>query len=481
MKIRLAARKSELAQLQARQVGQAIQRVFPQSEISYHFRESLGDRNLEDPLWKMPEKGVFTEDFYQDLMSGEVDLVVHSWKDLPTVEKEATYIAATLPRADQRDLLLFKKKSLGKKAIQIFSSSPRRAYNLGGFLKASLPGAANEISFQNIRGNIATRIKKFIADDSVDGLVLAKAAADRLLSTAETQQTAELIRGIISNELWMVLPLSANPNAAAQGALAVEARRDRRDLLEILQKINCESSFAAATQERKLLMSYGGGCHLALGMAVVQRPYGTVTWVRGVSPGGKEVELRYFDAKKKLPEAIETKKINCSWSRKPIPFSIGSEINALYVSKFEAWPAESLKNYRGVVWTAGLSTWARLAKANVWVNGSAESLGESEAPLIASYFSEPLSWGLLTHSQAQAGLNKKNICTYEAVCEVDESQSEVDFKSIHAYHWSSVLEYQAALRRWPQLEKQIHICGPGRTHSSLKELLGGDENLYIQV
>src|SRR5690606_12634019 len=109
MKLRIAARSSDLARIQAISVGEALlessRAAGARLEIEYAFRQSLGDANLHDPLWKMPEKGVFTEDFRDDLLSGACDLVVHSWKDLPIDARSETMIAATLPRADLRDLL----------------------------------------------------------------------------------------------------------------------------------------------------------------------------------------------------------------------------------------------------------------------------------------------------------------------------------------------------------------------------------------
>ena len=138
MGLKIASRKSDLARLQAYQVGAALSKAHPQHEVHYHFRQSLGDINQSDPLWKMPEKGVFTEDFREGLLKGEWDMVVHSWKDLPIDIPEGSEIAATLPRADMRDLFLLKKKAWEKVqksgSLRVFTSSPRRIYNLEHFL-----------------------------------------------------------------------------------------------------------------------------------------------------------------------------------------------------------------------------------------------------------------------------------------------------------------------------------------------------------
>ena len=109
MRLVIASRKSDLARMQALKVGDALKKAHPHLEIHYHFRESLGDLNQVNPLWQMPEKGVFTEDFLTGLIVGEFDLVVHSWKDLPTEKREKTEVVATMKRADPRDLLLVRR------------------------------------------------------------------------------------------------------------------------------------------------------------------------------------------------------------------------------------------------------------------------------------------------------------------------------------------------------------------------------------
>src|SRR6266571_6190160 len=109
MRLVIAARRSELARIQAIHVGNTLQKAHPQDNVDYSFHESLGDRNQNDPLWQMPEKGVFTQDFREGLLRGDFDMVVHSWKDLAIEEDPETEIAATLPRADARDLLLVRE------------------------------------------------------------------------------------------------------------------------------------------------------------------------------------------------------------------------------------------------------------------------------------------------------------------------------------------------------------------------------------
>ena len=177
----IVSRKSSLAKLQAVEVSDVIKKKFPEINIVFKTKDTSGDIDLTTPLHKMPEMGVFTSDIREELLSGKADIAVHSWKDLPVDLEEGTEVAATIERADSRDVLIFKKNSFKKKKIQIFTSSPRRQENLSTFLKQAFPFETSSLSFCDIRGNILTRFQK-LQDSNADGLVIAKAAIDRLLS-----------------------------------------------------------------------------------------------------------------------------------------------------------------------------------------------------------------------------------------------------------------------------------------------------------
>src|SRR5690606_38070915 len=89
---------------------------------------------------------------------------------------------------------------------------------------------------------------------------------------------------------FMVLPLSINPNAAAQGALAIEIMTHRQDLKELLEKINHRPTFDCSDQERKTLASFGGGCHQKIGIAVLEREFGKIVSLKGLTDGGQVLD-----------------------------------------------------------------------------------------------------------------------------------------------------------------------------------------------
>src|SRR5258706_3897391 len=437
MRVTIASRRSDLARVQAYQVGAALQIAHPQIEINYSFHESLGDRNQNDPLWKMPEKGVFTQDFREGLLRGDFDLVVHSWKDLAIEEDPETEIAATLPRADARDLLLVRKDRWSEiertGVMTILTSSPRRSYNLESFLREALPAKIGELNFTNVRGNVPTRVRKLF-EAKADGLIVAKAALDRLLEAKQSEFTATQIelRQALSGCRWMVLPLCENPSAPAQGALAVEIVRRRSDMRELLAPLNCVESFAAVTQEREILRSYGGGCHQKIGASVLRRSFGEITFLKGLTDDGQVLGLSGLNASQSRPPKVSSEQLwplstaESDWfSRELIPIETVDGQPALWIAKADALPDDWFPGAEQIVWTSGVQTWKRLARRGVWVYGSAESLGEQEPPKIDTLVGRELRWLKLTHADGYNESSPATLATYRLV----PKDGQMDLKS----------------------------------------------------
>lgn len=480
MRLKISARKSDLARLQAYMVGDALKTQIPALEIEYRFKESLGDKNLTDALWQIPEKGVFTEDFYGELTRNETDMVVHSWKDLPTEVKTDTVIAATLPRADQRDLLLIKKSHFEKlrstKALRVFSSSPRREYNLTEFFKSHLPFHLSNVKFESVRGNIPTRIRKLLEADDTDGLIVAKAALDRLLTAPQEEflEVQKLLRSYLAELEWMALPLSINPNAAAQGALAVEVLTARKDLRDLLARINHPITFACAEKERRVLASFGGGCHQKIGIAVLARPYGEISILKGLTDAGvllDKKDLIPLASVAKFPaeqmwsgEVRAERKILSDWS-------LPDGTNALYVARSEAWPDDfQAKSY--YVWTSGLKTWQSLAQKGIWVHGSSEGLGEQEEARLDILAGTPLTWAKFSHA---TGFKEHLplVATYELMAKENLNS----FAGKEAFFWSSGSQFLAAIKQAPEILMKQHACGPGNTFKVIQQCLA-EKNMY---
>ncbi len=475
MRVTIASRRSDLARIQAYQVGEALSATHPQVEITYSFHESLGDKNQNDPLWQMPEKGVFTQDFREGLLRGDFDLVVHSWKDLAIEEDPETEIVATLPRADARDLLLVRKNRWDRVAqtavMSILTSSPRRAHNLHSFLRAALPAKIDELVFENVRGNVPTRVRKLLQGET-DGLIVAKAALDRLLTAPQSEFTVVQndLREALSHCRWMVLPLRENPSAPAQGALAVEISRRRKDMRELLSPLNCSDTFRTVITEREILRSYGGGCHQKIGASVLPRPYGEMTFLRGVTDDGRPLETIAFKSKFAVMKAAQSElwPLNSSdvdwFAREPIPVNPPDGSHAFWIARADAVPKEWKIEKDRLVWASGVETWKKLARRGLWVNGCAESLGEQELPRIESLTGGPVSWLKLTHESGYTDGEMSVLATYR----LRPKAAELDLRGKKYFFWKSGSSFEYALAKNPWLKEMTHFCGPGNTRKILE-------------
>ncbi|HMG72589.1 MAG TPA: hydroxymethylbilane synthase [Pyrinomonadaceae bacterium] len=477
MRVTIASRRSDLARIQAYQVGEALKTAHPQIEIDYSFHESLGDRNQNDPLWQMPEKGVFTQDFREGLERGDFDLVVHSWKDLAIEENAETEIAATLPRADARDVLLVSEDRWREVeragVITILTSSPRRSYNLESFLREALPATMRELNFTNVRGNVPTRVRKLLELD-VDGLIVAKAALDRLLEAQQSEFTAtrdELRRGL-SQCRWMVLPLRENPAAPAQGALAIEILRRRNDVRELLAPLNCAETFAVVIREREILRGHGGGCHQKIGASVLQRPFGEITFLRGLTDDGQVLNSCTLHSSRPRPSKISKEKLwpisssDSDWfEREAISMKPADGALALWIAKADALPDDWRPGGGQIVWASGVQTWKRLAQRGVWVNGSAESLGEQEPHNIDTLAGKDLKWLKLTHAVGYDEGTMPVLQTYRLV----PKDGHLNLQGKTYFFWKSGSSFEHALSLNPWIKSMTHFCGPGNTRQILEK------------
>ncbi len=463
--IRIASRKSALAKWQAHSVGAALLQAHPQIKIEYVYRESLGDTDLTSPLWKMTSKGVFTEDFVRGLIEDEYDLVVHSWKDLPTEERLQTEVVATMRRAAPQDLLLIKEKVLREKTtnLRIFSSSPRREKNLKPLLPKILPWKISSISFDPVRGNIQTRMNKTLETEEIHGWIVAKAALDRLEITTP---------GLIPVEL----PLSENPTAAAQGALAIEIRKGREDVKQLLQSIHCTNTWQEVQAEREILKSHGGGCHLALGISVLQREYGVIQYIQGET---KEPSLVY-KPKISLGSFSEEELFSSSqvsfFERRDLPLS-PTDIELLrrnprwYVAKHSAL-TEELKKLAQVlkpeIRVAGLRTWMKLASEGILVQSCDDSLGETSD--IDLYIK-------ITHLSSAKGKNE--LASYELIPQfIDFAALNISWDKIKCCYWKSASQFSRAWELIPQIHEAQHCSGPGYTAKHIENITGKKSFIY---
>ena len=242
--IRIGTRDSELALWQTRWVAQRLRNAFPDHEFSEHSLKTLGDRILNQPLNKIGDKGLFTKELDNGLLRGEIDLAVHSLKDIPTELPPGLTIGAISERWDPRDVLM-SKSGAGLKDL------PRGAVIATGSLRrtAQLRHFRPDFQIVDLRGNLNTRFRKYEEADW-DGMVLAAAGVERL---GWGNRIAERIDSEI------MLP------AVGQGSFGIMCREDDRHILEKIARINHRPSQLATIAERALLRTLEGGCHVPIG------------------------------------------------------------------------------------------------------------------------------------------------------------------------------------------------------------------------
>lgn len=486
MRLIIASRKSDLAKIQAYLVRDALQKTHPSLKIEHHFRESLGDINLTDPLWKMPERGVFTEDFAQGLIRGEYDLVVHSWKDLPIEPRAETEIIATLPRADVRDLLLLRPEAVSKKNWKILSSSPRRAANLPGFFNDFLPVQLDSTEFQSVRGNVPRRIQKLLAGEG-DGMIVAKAALDRLLDTTwdEFAETRKQLREALS-QLWVfVLPVEINPPAPAQGAVAIEISRDRADLKALLSRINDENTMKDVLREREFLSGFGGGCHLAIGALSRTEDSSVRFLAKGVTPEGRAFQENSLvgEVRGLRPEGLNENDLVVldhadlfTTEALQLQDNIKAEAQNmnLFIAHANALTADvrdllkDQKHSSSWIWSSGLSSWRKLAAQGYWVRGSFENLGGRRPPV--SHLEVPRrEWLKLTFEDAS---DEGSLGVYRNIPKTNLENVATKLKAGHYFYWKSPGLLKAALDLAPEIKDRHHACGLGQSRAKIEMLLG---------
>ncbi|HNI26061.1 MAG TPA: uroporphyrinogen synthase, partial [Leptospiraceae bacterium] len=489
--IRIASRKSPLARIQSYLVARAIRRIRQEKPIEYYFRETVGDKDQVTPLAEMKDRGIFTKDFKDDLLSDKVDIVVHSWKDVETEESSETEIISVLGRADQRDILLFKKEHFlnPPEKLVIMSSSPRREYNLKKFFSEYLPEKLlnKEIIFEPVRGNLRTRARKW-QDGTASGIVFAKAGIDRILierfnesGDEELKLERDFFHSLLNDCLFLVLPLSSNPNAPAQGGIAVEIRKGRDDLRTFLKKMTIKNVDNCIRGEREELMKYGGGCHQKIGVSILQRDYGTVMILKGETDDGKTL-----DSKKLFRiHSPKTSDLSGIWplrnegfhfSREYIPgFEKPPEGNLL-VTRMNAWQDHwKYEDCKGVIWTAGVKTMKELCKKNIWVSGTLDALGEDEHPSLEHILPNP-DFIKLTHDRSKEIESVYEKC-YTYILKLEEPLPDLRNKT--HFFWMSAYQFDLALEHFPEIADKDHSSGPGITRIHIENRLNRKIDVFL--
>lgn len=254
MTIRIATRRSALAQAQAFQTGRLLQRRTG-SPFELVAMATSGDLQARTPVGEVDVKGMFVDTVRQAVLDGDCDVVVHSYKDLPTDAVDGLALGAVPEREDPRDVLISRHGyafSTLPPLSTVGTSSERRRLQL---LRAK-PG----LQVLPLRGNLDTRLRR-VADGELDAVVVAFAGLRRLYSPVEAGGVGPLKLSLTAApmEPGELLP------AAAQGALAIECRAGDDDALAALKVVDHAPTHRTVRAERAFLSTLGGGCLAAVG------------------------------------------------------------------------------------------------------------------------------------------------------------------------------------------------------------------------
>ncbi|MBF0618818.1 MAG: hydroxymethylbilane synthase [Candidatus Omnitrophica bacterium] len=263
--IRVGTRKSQLALTQTHQVIAILQGLCPGQEFEVKTISTAGDRSTDHAAF-FDHQGIFVKEIEEALLRGDIDLGIHSLKDMPCDIKAGLELGAVSARLEARDAFLtrdgvtFKEMKPG---ARIGTSSVRR--------RAQVLLARPDLQVVDMRGNVDTRLRK-LQSGEVDGIIIACAGLMRL---GFEQQITEC------------MPLDVMLPAPCQGVLALEIRCDDTRSKDVVRKFNHPATYACITAERTFLKTLGGGCSLPVGaLATVDGETLTLTG-QVVDPDGK--------------------------------------------------------------------------------------------------------------------------------------------------------------------------------------------------
>ncbi len=242
-KIIIGSRGSQLALWQTNFIKEKLENKFPAIDFQVKIIETTGDKILKTALAKIGDKGLFTKQIETALLENEIDLAVHSLKDLQTVQPENLMIGAVTERERPNDAFIsVKYESLDQLPFgaKVATGSLRRRSQLLNYRK--------DLQIFEIRGNVPTRIKKLVESD-LDAMILAYAGVHRLNMDSYIKQ---------------IIPFEVMLPAVGQGAMAIEVRSNDERLENVLEKLNDRKTNDCITAERSFLRRLEGGCQVPI-------------------------------------------------------------------------------------------------------------------------------------------------------------------------------------------------------------------------
>ena len=253
--VKVGTRGSKLALAQTGLVIKALNERFPQVDFQMVTMSTRGDRDTSRALLEFGGKAVFVEEFEEAILKGDIDIAVHSAKDMPMEIMEGLTISGTLPRACPQDVFIYKSgRSFDRnESFVVGTSSLRRQYQI----RDMYPNAV----CKNLRGNVGTRIQK-LEDGEYDAIILAAAGLERLGIIDGSAGCLEVQKDKLT---FRYLSTESMLPAACQGIIAIETRTSG-EVYDMVRAINDTEVYTQLTCERAVLSRLNAGCHEPIGV-----------------------------------------------------------------------------------------------------------------------------------------------------------------------------------------------------------------------
>ena len=289
-KIIIGSRGSELALWQANFIKKELEKKNRNIFVEIKIIKTKGDKILDVALSKIGDKSLFTKELEIELLNKKIDLAVHSLKDLQTEIPKGLKLAAVTKRHNVHDVLIARKKG-----TTIFNLPDGATVATGSLRrKCQLLHIRPDLNLVELRGNVPSRIKKFLESDW-DAIILARAGVERL-------KLNKHISSIIKTDI--MLP------AVGQGALGIETRADNKLVNDIVKSIHHEDTYKEVLAERALLKTLEGGCQVPIGALAEVKSNGIIIDAMVGSLDGNLTFRKKIRGSKKNPEEVGRKLAN---------------------------------------------------------------------------------------------------------------------------------------------------------------------------
>lgn len=477
--IRILCRDSRLSLIQARMTRDKVLAARPDTEVIILTASSRGDREQDIPLSSLDGTDFFTQEISAALQRGEAELAVHSLKDMSAPHFFSHDAFAVIDRDDVRDIAIFRPSIMEKlrrgEPIVIGTCSPRREDMAMAFLKKALPQLGPEINItvSAIRGNVEGRLRQ-VDEGKYDGTILATAGLNRLW---RDEEAGPVVKALLADKKTMLLPLFECAPAPCQAAIVVEADPNHTNMRGILDELNQPQLAADARAEKRLAWGYGTGCLQRFGVVTVHAQEQRFLYAAGVDQHGQS--FMHWEGLPAL-EFNEEELFSSSdhmasfFTYEAHPDTGEINTNAVFIANHKALQygklSECIRNKR--VWVSGTRTWLELARAGIWVEGSADALGFAsmlsvwDMPLIRQS-SKDIT--IVTHRSAAERWEAKG---YEAIAAYDLGGSNFNGTSSDLggrtyYFWTSYAQWDHYGRELPSTA--VHICTSGETAALMQK------------